>query len=404
MYKDLEKWVRKDIPYKFNELKVLKKHFSRVINIYNNVMLPPYEILIHPSSICNLSCEWCIGSYVANKNNSSNLLLNDLNDVSNMRKIVRGIVNYKKFGINYDDFDLNKREFKVERVSFSGITGEPLVSKKSLVYAIEELTNHGIEVGLFTNGTLITRDIYSVLLKMDYILISMDAGSNDVYSKLKCSGKDTQMLSNLINTIKELSIHKKKINSNTDINIGYVINKHNYNEIYDLAIKLKESGVHYFRFKTDISSLMQMTNFERIEAERQIDKVEKELTDEYFSVVKIHKIGDEDSKKRNFSKCFIHYLIGNISADGNVYPCNYHPKPSGVVFDSALKNDFSLIWDNMLQNTNDSLLPTICPKVCDPFKNRANKLLEVAYEIYKTKGIEYLKKCIEYTEKKVRPQ
>lgn len=55
----------------------------------------------------------------------------------------------------------------------------------------------------------------------------------------------------------------------------------------------------------------------------------------------------------------------------------------------------------MLVATNYSLyniynkIPKICPSVCDPFKNRANRLLEIAYEIYKKDGIESLIKNIE---------
>ena len=50
-YDDLREYVREDIPLMFNEINVLKKHFSRVINIFEGKILPPYEILIHPSSI-----------------------------------------------------------------------------------------------------------------------------------------------------------------------------------------------------------------------------------------------------------------------------------------------------------------------------------------------------------------
>ena len=89
------------------------------------------------------------------------------------------------------------------------------------------------------------------------------------------------------------------------------------------------------------------------------------------------------------------YLVGNISSDGNLYPCNYHPKRNGYNYGSLLTNNYNDIWFNILNNKIDSQLPGICPKVCDPFKNRANRLLEKAYEIYKEKGIDYLKKCVD---------
>lgn len=400
MYEELDSFVRDDLPNRFNEFDLLKTHFSRIINIFEGRILPPYEILIHPSSVCNLNCEWCIGSFVANKKNSHKLLDNNLIDVKNMEKIVEGILSYKKKGINY--YTNEEEEFGVINVSFSGITGEPFISKKSILYAIEKLANNGIRVGVFTNGTLIEKDMYDIVLKMGYILISLDAGNNSTYSKLKCLNDNKNTYDKLIKTIKELSERKKQLGSKTDINIGYVINHYNYNQIYDVAKTLKEIGVHYLRFKTDIASLMNMTQEERIYAKNEIAKIKKELKDEYFNIVEIHDVLDDREKTRQFKKCFVHYLIGNISADGNVYPCNYHPKPHGYYYDSAINKDFGDIWEEIINNPIDKRIPDICPKVCDPFKNRANKLLEISYEIYKNKGIDYLKKCIEHTSLKIQ--
>lgn len=130
-------------------------------------------------------------------------------------------------------------------------------------------------------------------------------------------------------------------------------------------------------------------------ASEQIKKIKRELCDDYFSIVEIHNIMCDNEKKRNFSRCFVHYLISNISADGKVYLCNYHPKRDGYTYGSAIDQDFSEIWENILNSDIDSSIPNICPSVCDPFKNRANRLLEIAYKIYKEKGLETLIKNIE---------
>lgn len=393
MYNDLKKYVRFDLPGRFNEFDLLKTHYSRVINIFEGNILPPYEILIHPASICNLSCEWCIGSFVANKNNNDKLLTNNLMKLENMKKIIDGILKYKKIGKDYID-GLDK-EFSVQNVSFSGITGEPFVAKESILYAIDKLSDAGIRVGAFTNGTLIEPEMYDTVLKMNYLLISVDAGNLKTYSKLKCQNKNPKMLDKILNTISSLSEKKKIINSNTDINVGYVVNEYNFNELYEIAIKLKNSGVHYLRLKTDIASLMKMSRDQRELAKLEIEKIKKNLVDDYFQIVEIHDVLDEREKTREHSKCFVHYLIGNISADGNVYPYNYHPKPNGYHLGSAIDKEFGTIWNEMQNNDIDKLLPGICPAVCDPFKNRANKLLEIAYKIYITKGMKYLKKCID---------
>jgi len=397
---ELERVVRIDLPMRFNEFDLLKTHFSRVINVFEGNILPPYEILIHSSSVCNLSCEWCIGSFVACKNNKDKLLPNNLSKLDNMKKVVDNILSYKKIAKNY--LTQENEEFGVQNVTFSGITGEPFASKESIIYAIDKLSSNGIRTGVFTNGTLLSEDMYDTLLKMGYLLISIDAGKSSTYSKLKCQNKNDKMFDKVLNSIEGLSNRKKETGSNTDINVGYVVNQYNYDEIYDLAKKLKEIGVHYLRFKTDIASLMNMSDEQRYYAKEQIENAKRDFEDDYFSIVEIHNVLDDREKKRYFSKCFIHYLIGNISADGNVYPCNYHPKPNGYNFGSAINDSFENIWNSLMSNDIDNQIPEICPSVCDPFKNRANKLLQVAYEIYSTKGLDYLIKCIDDIDSKIK--
>lgn len=384
----LKEIYRNDLKGRFNELDMLKRHFSRVINTFENNILPPYEILIHTSSICNLNCKWCIGSYVSCKANKSQLLANNLFEMKNMKKVVHDIISYKKTA--YDFISCQNKEFRVENVTFSGITGEPLMCKEPILYAINELSNAGIRVGMFTNGVLIEPEMHKTLLKMGYILISIDAGNSETYNQLKCNGKQTSIYNKLLTNIKSLCESKEKYCSDTDINVGYVINQYNYNQLFELAKVLKTYGVHYLRFKTDIASLMVMNDEEKNVAKEQITKIRKELSDDYFDVVEIHDVLKDREKERYFSKCFVHYLIGNISSDGNVYLCNYHPKKNGYNYGSAIEHPLEEIWNNMLNSPIDKKIPRICPSVCDPFKNRANRLLEVAYQIYSDDGLDEL--------------
>lgn len=383
---------RKDLVGRFNELDMLKNQFSRVINAFENNILPPYEILIHTSSICNLNCKWCIGSYVSSNKNIDKLLPNNLFKMENMKKVINDIISYKKIG--YDYINNCSKEFRVENVTFSGITGEPLMSKETILYAIEELAKNNIRVGMFTNGLLIEKNMHENLLKMGYILISIDAGNSDTYNQLKCNGKDTGLYEKLLNNIKELCESKKIYNSNTDINVGYVINQYNFDQLFDLAKILKSFGVHYLRFKTDIASLMNMNDEQKKAAKQQINKIKTELCDEKFEVVEIHDVLKSREKERHFSKCYVHYLISNISADGKVYLCNYHPKTNGYNYGSAIEENYGEIWNNIMNCQIDKEIPYICPSVCDPFKNRSNRLLEQAYNIYNEYGIEELKREI----------
>jgi len=128
--------------------------------------------------------------------------------------------------------------------------------------------------------------------------------------------------------------------------------------------------------------------------EGNLEKIKSELEDDNFKFVAIHRLGNETEKIRDFKKCFIHYLYVAVSTDGNVYPCNYHPKVDGYTYDSAITNKFGDIWENIKKYEIDKNIPKICLNRCDPFKTRANRLLEVAYEIYKEEEIESLKDFI----------
>ncbi len=387
---EIRKNVRTDLPERFSELDFFQKNFSRIVNLFEGNVMPPYEVLIHPCSYCNLSCKWCIGSYVAN--NKEKLLKTNLNKIENMEKVIDGILSYKKVGKDY--IEGGNKTFKVENVSFSGITGEPMIAKEAVLYAINKLKENNIRVGMFTNGVLLTPDIHDTLLKMDYILISLDAGESSTYVKLKCNDTDNNEFNTIINNIRVLNIKKKEINSNTDINIGYMLNQFNYNEIYKIAKEMKQIGVHYFRLKTDISSQMLLDEEQNDIVKEQIERIKNELEDDNFKFVAIHRLGNETEKIRDVKKCFIHYLYGAVSADGNVYPCNYHPKVDGYSYDSAITNKFGDIWENIKNYEIDKNIPQICPNRCDPFKTRANRLLGAAYEIYQEEGIESLKDFI----------
>lgn len=109
---------RPDIPGIFNEAFILKKHLARFKYTLNtDIVLPPYEVLIHPSSHCNLKCRWCIGANVLNKlarnKQETQLLPSVLSDPDDMEKAILNILSYKK--------EVGGKIYKVENVSFSGI-------------------------------------------------------------------------------------------------------------------------------------------------------------------------------------------------------------------------------------------------------------------------------------------
>jgi hypothetical protein len=77
-------------------------------------------------------------------------------------------------------------------------------------------------------------------------------------------------------------------------------------------------------------------------------------------------------------------------SDGHLYPCNYHPRPGGASYGSAIDSSFREVWEGIQRRRIRDDLPAICPKVCDPFKNRANGMLQVAKQIASAHGLDHL--------------
>lgn len=385
----LSEFVRKDIPGVFNEVNVLRQHETRFLHALNkDVVLSPYEIIIHPSGRCNLQCQWCIGGRVLEEkgyDKDPGRLPDLLTDPENMEKVIRGIVDYKKEG------------FRVENVSFSGITGEPLIAKKAFIKAVDILKENNIRVGVYTNSVLIDEELIQSLLKIDYINISIDAATPETFAKLKCSGnpRGIHLFNHLIDNIKNLAMARKESrDSKLEINASYVLYPDNYHEIYEAAKLLKEIGVRTLRMKQDISGKNLLSSEQRAETEELFTKID-EIVDDKFRFIKIHQLNNPSEMKRTFDQCLITDLMAAIGSDGNVYPCNYNACAGGIPYGNAIDQSFGEIWEGENRMKIKCHLPAICPTVCDPFKNRSNRLFQAISKCQQEFGSEKTRKYIQ---------
>jgi hypothetical protein len=99
--------------------------------------------------------------------------------------------------------------------------------------------------------------------------------------------------------------------------------------------------------------------------------------------------------KRRFDSCSITNLMAAVGSDGHLYPCNYHPRPGGASYGSAIETSFREVWEGTQRMRMRRELPCICPKVCDPFKNRANEMLAAANAIVSEHGLDALSAAVD---------
>jgi MoaA/NifB/PqqE/SkfB family radical SAM enzyme len=404
--------VRPDLPGRFNELDVLRRHWTLFAATLDGTVLPPYEVLIHPSSRCNLRCVWCIGDHVPiqiwDENDrelaildaaktAQEVLPDNLINPENMMKVVRGIADYCVRAPVLVDGAEQEVEFRVHNVSFSGLIGEPLVAKQSVLQAMRFLVGRGLRVGMFSNGALMDEEAIETILTTAYVHVSIDAATPQTYARLKFGGRlaGEARFMKAISNLRTLVQRRRETQAPIEINASFIMYPENYHEVYEAAALLREVGVDSLRLKQDNSNERPLSSEDRRIAGELINRIESDLVTDSFKLIRIHRMEDPSEMQRTFSSCSITNLMAAIGSDGNLYPCNYHPRPGGAAYGSAIDRPFSEVWEGAKRMQLRKQLPSICPKVCDPFKNRANKLLAVAKTVAETDGVAHLNDTVQ---------
>lgn len=403
----LAPYVRSDLPGRFNELDVLRRHWARFAAVSQGAIVPPYEVLIHPSSGCNLRCAWCIGDHVPLElwdeqreqlvmldaaKDASDRLPDHLTSPENMLKLIGDIADYEVEAPYRQGGEDRSGVFTVEAVSFSGLIGEPLVARKALIPAFALLAERGIRYGIFTNAVLMDDACIEALLPAGYVHISIDAGTPETYADLKYGGRKAgkAMFERAMANLTRLVQRRAETGSDVEINTSFVMYPENYHEVYTAARLIRQAGADSLRLKQDNSGERPLAPDQARHASVLIEQIRSDLTADSFRLLEIHKIGQTAEMARTCSTCSITDLMAAVGSDGCLYPCNYHPRPGGFSYGSALEGSFAAVWEGEQRRRLRGQLPVICPKVCDPFKNRSNRLLAAAKQVAAVSGIDHL--------------
>ena len=86
---------------------------------------------------------------------------------------------------------------------------------------------------------------------LTWIRISLDAGNEESYNKLRVTNKNNDFKT-VIENINQLIKVKKKTNSNMCIGVGFVVTKDNYQEVLEFSDIFKNLDVDYCQFKPEI--------------------------------------------------------------------------------------------------------------------------------------------------------
>lgn len=285
----------------------------------NETACPPFSVELHLTSFCNYNCCHC--SYQNRR--SKHIVVNDIT----IEMLVNDIVS-----------------MGVKGVYWSG-GGEPITIKNFSKY-IQKIANSDTEQALITNGILLNEQLMSRLAQFNYIAISFQASSNEIYETI--TGSNTK--DKLYNNIKKL----RSILKETILGARCVINKHNYKEIANIYNAAKELGFNYIIFIPAIDyegrGNVELNEEEKNYLKEEIKNMKPYLDDSFTNIMDVANRGVAYYKKDDQAECPCY--TNNIKAtafvnyDGGIWLCQPHIGNPEYSIGNIYENRFSKIWNS----------------------------------------------------------
>lgn len=203
-----------------SELKKISPWIEHILNGKTEIDILPAIYNFCYDNTCNLQCPSCRMNTITNNSGI------DYQKISRFQKKLLSEIN-----------DHIRKNYT--RISICG-TGEPFASRafKDILFSVEGANYPKLEIAIQTNGTLLDHNTWEKLKKIHdnivYIIISIDAASENTYSQIRRGGNYNKLIKNLT-LLSELRIKGKL----KQFNLAFVVQKRNYNEMVD-AVKLSK--------------------------------------------------------------------------------------------------------------------------------------------------------------------
>jgi len=201
---------------RFNSWKILR-HGDRLEEIAAGGMPFPVDWHVYPSNICNHSCGWCMfrqngEQFVNHVLMPEHILMKAVDDAARTGAVL---------------------------MHFSG-GGEPLVNKRT-PDAMRRAVAAGLKVALSTNGALLTPEVAATV---DYLRISLNAGTPEQHFKTNHGGEGTADWPRILENVRAAVPHKKG-----DIGLAFVVDHYNYNDIIPFCGVAADLGVDFVQIR-----------------------------------------------------------------------------------------------------------------------------------------------------------
>jgi radical SAM protein with 4Fe4S-binding SPASM domain len=252
----------------------------------------------------------------------------------------------------------------VKSIVFAG-TGEPLLHP-GLINFVAHAVDCGIDVGLSTNGALLTEGkMVSLVKDLSWIRISFNAFFSESYAKIHgCKEAQFEVVKENIARLIDL---KKKNHASVTIGVQCLILDDNQDEFLPLAEMMKEYGVDYFSLKPyspHPESLHAPSHLVNVSSEDTFKAIEL-LSDNCFSaIVRRQSLTALQNGVKPYEKCLGLPFLSYLEADGLLYACNTFVGDKSCAYGNVNDQSFVEIWNSVAKKRVIERLGCMAQKRC----------------------------------------
>lgn len=308
----------------------------------------PLVVEFDPTTACNLACPDCISRDLLNQGYFSRERIRDLT-----REMV---------------------DAGVKAVVLIG-GGEPLAHPE-IGWVMQYLADHRVQIGLTTNGLLIHRYLDVIAQCVDWVRVSVDAGSAETFQRLRPSPNGKSLFDEVLRNMELLApVRKGKLGysfmlySEGLFDPGERAGKrviplqpafrrdevpalpfNNVDEILQAAQIAKRVGCDYFELKPlyDADHFLVLQNPALMNKAARLADAAKALEDARFKVLFATKLKDlfagiSSVEKKDYHRCAVAHLRTLVTPSG-VYVCPYYRGRPDKRIGDVTHTSFGQMW------------------------------------------------------------
>jgi len=295
-------------------------HIPRLYQWYKGENIYPIYIEIGLQGGCNHRCIFCAFDFLRYK---SHIL-----DAECVKKFI---------------LEAAKKDIKA--ILYSG-EGEPLLHNR-IAEVISFTKNKGIDVALSTNGVMLDREkAKSLLGYLTWIRVSLNAGTEKGYAFIHRTKKESFNI--VIDNLKQAVRIKDRRKYNCTISVQFLLIPQNFKEVSHLASILSNIGVDYLVIKPYSQHPLSKNRLDSIFKYEELSCLEEELKRHSrgnFQVIFRHRAMKKLEEDKPYKYCLGLPFATNITAEGDVYPCNAFVGNKEFAFGNICRSSFKSIWE-----------------------------------------------------------